>query len=376
MKLPAPEDFSDRVRAAAVTARVGTWLGVCFVIAFGTGLISHWAQQPDPAVTFPTWPAWGYRVSQGLHVAAGTAAVPLLLVKLWAVYPQLFRRPPRAAVAALTDGLERASIGVLVSASLFQLATGLANTAGWYPWPFSFRATHFAVAWLAVGGLVVHLGVKLPRIRAGYAERLEPDRAPGVGLSRRGLLRVTTLASAAAVVTTAGATVPWLRRVSVFAVRSGTGPAGVPVNKSAVAAGVLEAATSPAYRLVVAYAGDEVALTRGQLEAMPHRTRELPIACVEGWSAQGRWGGVRLRDVLDLVGAPPGRAVRVTSLQGKGPFRATTLPADFADHEDTLLALTLGGEPLDLDHGYPTRLIAPNRPGVLQTKWVCRLEVL
>ncbi|WP_148668402.1 molybdopterin-dependent oxidoreductase, partial [Streptomyces sp. WAC05950] len=27
-----------------------------------------------------------------------------------------------------------------------------------------------------------------------------------------------------------------------------------------------------------------------------------------------------------------------------------------------------------LDHGYPARIIAPNRPGVLQTKWVGRLE--
>ncbi len=28
-----------------------------------------------------------------------------------------------------------------------------------------------------------------------------------------------------------------------------------------------------------------------------------------------------------------------------------------------------------IDHGYPVRLIAPNRPGVLQTKWVSRLDV-
>ena len=32
--------------------------------------------------------------------------------------------------------------------------------------------------------------------------------------------------------------------------------------------------------------------------------------------------------------------------------------------------------PLHIDHGYPARLIAPNRPGVQQTKWVARLEVV
>lgn len=65
----------------------------------------------------------------------------------------------------------------------------------------------------------------------------------------------------------------------------------------------------------------------------------------------------------------------VSSLQERGAFRETRLPANFVAADDTLLALQLGGEPLSLDHGYPCRIIAPNRPGVLQTKWVSRLEV-
>jgi DMSO/TMAO reductase YedYZ molybdopterin-dependent catalytic subunit len=35
----------------------------------------------------------------------------------------------------------------------------------------------------------------------------------------------------------------------------------------------------------------------------------------------------------------------------------------------------VNGEPLSLDHGYPCRLIAPDRPGVMQTKWVSALVV-
>lgn len=116
-------------------------------------------------------------------------------------------------------------------------------------------------------------------------------------------------------------------------------------------------------------------LSRGDLLALEQREEELPIACVEGWSASGRWSGVRLRDLLDLVDAPAGRDVTVTSLQEKGPYRVTHLQGNFADDDRTLLALGLDGETLALDHGYPARLIAPNRPGVLQTKWVARLEV-
>jgi DMSO/TMAO reductase YedYZ molybdopterin-dependent catalytic subunit len=39
------------------------------------------------------------------------------------------------------------------------------------------------------------------------------------------------------------------------------------------------------------------------------------------------------------------------------------------------LALEINGEVLDIDHGWPVRLIGPNRPGVLQTKWVQRVTV-
>jgi DMSO/TMAO reductase YedYZ molybdopterin-dependent catalytic subunit len=51
------------------------------------------------------------------------------------------------------------------------------------------------------------------------------------------------------------------------------------------------------------------------------------------------------------------------------------LEAGAARDELALLALQLNGAELSLDHGYPCRLIAPGRPGVLQTKWIARLEV-
>jgi DMSO/TMAO reductase YedYZ molybdopterin-dependent catalytic subunit len=110
--------------------------------------------------------------------------------------------------------------------------------------------------------------------------------------------------------------------------------------------------------------------------ALPQHEAELAIACVEGWSASARWGGVRLADLLDRAGIDPEASVRVISLQQGGLYGSSVLTAAQARHDDTLLALRLRDETLALDHGYPARLIAPNRPGVLQTKWISRIEAV
>lgn len=385
MRLPAAPteaDFTSRLRSATVAARVGLWLGVSFGICFLTGLLSHYAQNPVQPIPFPASPSWGYRLTQGLHVVSGTAAVPLLLVKLWSVFPRLFIRPPKELRALVVEGLERASIGVLVASAIFQLATGLANSAQWYPWAFSFRTTHYAMAWVAIGALVVHVAVKLPVIRGALKGDLDDttyDRESAdreTPMSRRGLLWTTWVAAGVAVLATAGGTVPFLRKVSVLSVRSGDGPGGIPINRSAQAAGVTATALSSSYALSVRSGDREVTLARAELLGMTQRTVDLPIACVEGWSADGRWTGVRVRDLLDLVEAPRGSDVLVVSLQENGAFRRSTLQSSFVEDDRTLLALGLDGEALSLDHGYPARIIAPNRPGVLQTKWVTRIEVL
>jgi DMSO/TMAO reductase YedYZ molybdopterin-dependent catalytic subunit len=219
--------------------------------------------------------------------------------------------------------------------------------------------------------------VKLPIIRVSL--RIRPvdtkvSRASD-GPSRRAVLAGAGSASALAVLLTAGQTVPFLRQLSVFGVRDGDGPQDLPVNRTAEAAGAVAGASDPGFTLEVVNADRVVRLTRGRLAKLPQRTHRLPIACVEGWSRSATWTGVAMRDLLALVGADPDSTVRVSSMQTRGAFAQSELPADFAADPRTLLALELNGQPLSLDHGYPCRIIAPNRPGVLQTKWVARLEV-
>ena len=158
--------------------------------------------------------------------------------------------------------------------------------------------------------------------------------------------------------------------------RSGEGPQGVPINRSAIAAGVARAARSPDYRLTVTNGDRNQVFTLADLQAMRQTTHRLPIACVEGWSAEAEWTGVALADLVATVGASADSDVRMISLEPPGPYSRTVLPARHTRDEMTLIALKINGQTLNLDHGYPCRLIAPSRPGVLQTKWLTRLEVV
>lgn len=148
-------------RSAVVLGRL---LGIAFLVCFGTGVYSYLLQQPLPWMRFPTRPAQLYQFTQGLHITAGIAIIPLLLAKLNTVMPALAQVPP---VRGFLHLLERLSIAVLVSAAIVQVGTGLLNTYQWYPFPFPFKQVHNALAYVIIGSLIVHIAVKL-RVIARY----------------------------------------------------------------------------------------------------------------------------------------------------------------------------------------------------------------
>ncbi|THA56834.1 molybdopterin-binding protein [Streptomyces sp. A1136] len=371
-----PPSFSGRLHDARTATAVGRWLGAAFAVCFVTGLISHYLQHPPPwaADALPARPVWGYRLTQGLHIGTGLAAIVLLLVKLWTVYPRLFAWPP---VRGVRHALERLSVALLVASAVLEVFTGLLNIVEWYPWPFGFIQTHFALAWVAIGSILLHLAVKAPEIRAHWGRRsagtLELPAADGP--DRRALLLGTGAAIGVITLTTVGQAFTPLKRLDLLAPRHpDLGPMGLPVNRTAAAAGITAEALDD-WRLEV-IGPTPYRLTLDQLRRLPQTSVRLPIACVEGWSVQARWRGVRIGDLLARAGAPRGAGLRVTSLEAAGAYRVMEMGRDYAEDPLTLLALELGGEVLSADHGYPARIIAPNRPGVLQTKWVTRLEVL
>jgi hypothetical protein len=355
--------FTSRLHDERVATWLGIWLGVSFTVAFVTGLVSHFMQHPPAWMVWPSRPVGLYRVTQGTHVICGLATIPLLFAKLWTVYPKLWQWPPiRGAAHAVRRGV----IFLLVGGSLFQLVTGLFNVDYWYPFPFFFTVAHYWTAYVVFGALLIHVADEWAKVRGIGTAPLSPER--------RGFLAAVAGACGLVVVTTVGETFTPLGNLAVLAPRRpGVGPQHLPVNKTAVAAGVTR---QDGWRLTVTGAvRRELGLSLADLRAMPRHVVRLPIACVEGWSAEATWAGVRLRDVLAAAGVAHDARVRVESLQKGGLYRASDVDPPHWHDEATLLAVDVNGEPLDLDHGFPCRLIAPDRPGVMQTKWVAALVV-
>ncbi len=291
--------------------------------------------QPPPdrlADAIPSRPVWGYRFTQALHVASGIAAIPLLLAKLWTVYPRLFAWPP---VRSARHALERLSVAILVAASLFELATGLLNTALWSPWSFSFVGAHYAVPCLMTGALVLHIAVKAPQIAAHWSRHspgtpaLPAEDVP----DRRSLLAAVAAATGAVTVTMVGQSFTPLKGLAPLAPpHPDHGPSGLPVNRTAAAAGV-GLVHAERYRLTVADPRS-FTLTLDALRALPrpssgqrlvtahdpHR-RFRPAYCVRGRGSRpaGVWRATRSRCLSRLVRrVGPGRTVGDSSSRRSG----------------------------------------------------------
>ncbi|GLW11638.1 membrane protein [Microtetraspora sp. NBRC 13810] len=406
-----PEFWRSPLRGPWLTSVFGIVLLVGIPIVAVTGLVSYAAYNPrlpGNDITperglfgfylfdWPTSPIWLYRLTQGVHVILGLTLLPVLLAKLWSVIPKLFAWPPATSAAQM---LERASLLLLVGGAVFQFVTGILNIQLFYVFPFSFYPAHLYGAWVFLAALVAHVVIKLPTAVTALRSRslrrelrtplrdtrpeppdphglVSPAPAPAT-VSRRGLLAFVGGGSLAMFGLSVGQTLDGpLRRTALLAPHGrdyGPGPNDFQVNKTAASVGIVPAETGSGWRLTLVGAR-RMQLSREDLLALPLRTYRLPIACVEGWSTEQAWTGVRLADLARLCGATGDGGVYVRSLQRGGVFSHASLSAGQTTDPRSLLALRVNGADLSLDHGFPARIMVPNAPGVHNTKWVRELD--
>ena len=392
------------IRGPWLTSFLGTLLVPAITLIALTGFIDHWAWYPglgnDAGVDIPalfhfpaSWPSWSYAVTQGTHVTVGMIVFPLVLAKLWSVMPKLFQRP---VVKSVAGALERISLLGLVASVLVEFVTGIFMMENSTPGNFDFQAVHYYGAWLFVTLFVLHACIKLPVVRRAYRERgvlkplmqgvaqtkpeppddggLAPINPSAPTISRRGLLALVGGASLTIFAVQAGESIGGpFRRLALLAPRGrvfGTGPNDFPVTHTAAYAEINSTMTGADWRLTVVGAR-AISFTRQQLLAMSQSTHTITLTCTDGWSTTQRWTGVQLAALARLVGAPEGATLRAVSLES-GVVQPLS-PSLYQD-ERSLLAFRVNGVDISLDHGYPARVILPNVPGTLNTKWVSELR--
>jgi DMSO/TMAO reductase YedYZ molybdopterin-dependent catalytic subunit len=134
------------------------------------------------------------------------------------------------------------------------------------------------------------------------------------------------------------------------------------------------------YRLILDGAVERRSVVSlAQLQAMDQQTQITRHDCVEGWSAIGKWSGVRLSDVLAIAGPRSDAQFAVFHCMdndGSGHLYYESLNMHQASHPQALLALRLNDRPLDPDHGAPVRLRVPTQLGYKSAKWVGRIELV
>jgi len=317
------------------------WTNLSLCVLLGLAFTTGWV-----GFFYGTAPS---RASLILHAASGYAIVALT--------------PWKAVIAA--HGIQRRRRGwwaslvftCLVIASVIagiMHSTGLMLAIG----PFSAMTIHVGTALAAIPFVAWHV----------LARRI-PVRA--VDLSRRSLLRAGALLGGAGLAYGAGEVAVRLfslpgstRRFTGSYEYGSLQPAQLPVTQwmfDAVPA--LDPAT---WRLTVQAGATTREWTYDELLAFDDRVKAT-LDCTGGFYSTQDWSGVWLSRLLPA--GDKGESLHIRSLTGYDR-RFTT-----RDANRLLVATRLGGMPLDPGHGFPVRLVAPDRRGYWWVKWVTTITI-
>jgi len=112
--------------------------------------------------------------------------------------------------------------------------------------------------------------------------------------------------------------------------------------------------------------------TLPELYALPQVSQVTRHICVEGWSAIGKWSGVRFSDFLARVGADT--TAKYVGFQCADDYYGSIDMAT-ALHPQTIIALRYGDEILPPKYGYPMKLRIPTKLGFKNPKHITAMFV-
>jgi DMSO/TMAO reductase YedYZ molybdopterin-dependent catalytic subunit len=112
--------------------------------------------------------------------------------------------------------------------------------------------------------------------------------------------------------------------------------------------------------------------TLAHFQSLPRIRQNTRHVCVEGWDVIGRFGGARLSDFLQMIGADT--TARFITVECADDYYES-LDMATAMHPQTLLCYEMYDQPLTREHGAPLRLQIPTKIGYKQAKYLTDLKV-
>ncbi len=109
-----------------------------------------------------------------------------------------------------------------------------------------------------------------------------------------------------------------------------------------------------------------------ELYALPQVSQVTRHICVEGWSAIGKWSGVRFSDFLQRVGAD--LTAKYVGFKCDDDY-FTSIDMATALHPQTLLAFKFADAILPPKYGFPMKLRVPTKLGFKNPKHIAALYV-
>jgi len=117
---------------------------------------------------------------------------------------------------------------------------------------------------------------------------------------------------------------------------------------------------------------DKKPWTLAELAALPQVSQVTRHICVEGWSAIGKWSGVRFSDFLERIGADT--TAKYVGFQCADDYYGSIDMAT-ALHPQTQLTLRYADEELPPKYGYPMKIRIPTKLGFKNPKLVAAIFV-
>ncbi len=114
-------------------------------------------------------------------------------------------------------------------------------------------------------------------------------------------------------------------------------------------------------------------LTWHELIALPKSIADARLTSVTRFSVRGRWGGIKVADLLSGVQADS--TVKYVRFWSHRMIYDTSIPIEVALRERTLLAYEFESEYLDEDYGGPVRGFCPYLWGYKSAKSVVKIEL-